>query len=55
MSTSTHVVALNEKHAALEKVIHEEVQRPHPDSLKLTELKREKLKVKEEIVELTQH
>ena len=55
MSTSTHVDALQDKHATLEKIINEEIQRPHPDSLKLTELKREKLKVKEEIVQLTRH
>ncbi|MHA1600695.1 MAG: YdcH family protein [Alphaproteobacteria bacterium] len=37
------------KHASLERAIDEENHRPHPDDLRLTELKREKLRIKDEI------
>lgn len=36
-------------HADLERQIDEEIHRPLPDQIHLTELKREKLKVKEEL------
>ena len=53
MSVIDHVEALRAKHAALEKEIEEESQRPHPDDLHLAELKREKLRIKDEIVQLS--
>ncbi len=37
------------KHASLERAIDEENHRPHPDDFRLTELKREKLRIKDEI------
>ena len=37
------------KHAALEQAIEEENNRPHPDEIRLHELKREKLRVKDQI------
>ncbi|MDJ0970817.1 MAG: DUF465 domain-containing protein [Kiloniellales bacterium] len=49
MSMDDHVRALRAKHAALEQEIDEENQRPHPDDLHLAELKREKLRIKDEI------
>jgi hypothetical protein len=52
MSAATHVAALEEKHAILENEIDHEVHRPAPDSLRLTTLKREKLKIKEELERL---
>lgn len=53
MSAATHVAALEEKHAILENEIDHEVHRPAPDSLRLTTLKREKLKIKEELARLS--
>jgi hypothetical protein len=44
-----HVSALEAKHASLEAQIDEESHRPMPDSARLARLKKEKLKVKEEI------
>jgi hypothetical protein len=44
-----HVSALEAKHASLEAQIEEESQRPMPDTSKLARLKKEKLRVKEEI------
>ena len=50
-----HVSALEAKHAGLEARINEESQRPLPDMATLTRLKKEKLKVKEEMAGLTEH
>jgi hypothetical protein len=44
-----HKAALQARHAALENAIHEEETRPHPDDVKLHELKREKLKIRDEL------
>ena len=44
-----HVSALQSKHASLEARITEESQRPMPDMATLTRLKKEKLRIKEEI------
>ena len=44
-----HVLALQAKHAGLEARITEESQRPLPDMLTLARLKKEKLRVKEEM------
>jgi hypothetical protein len=47
-----HVTALQAKHAGLEARISEESQRPMPDTGTLNRLKKEKLRIKEEIVGL---
>jgi hypothetical protein len=47
-----HVSALQAKHAGLEARILEESQRPAPDMATLSRLKKEKLRVKEEMAEL---
>ena len=41
--------SLRDQHASLERAIEEEHQRPHPDDFRLSELKREKLRIKDEI------
>jgi hypothetical protein len=41
------LVSLSQRHAELEAELHEELSRPQPDVLKLTEIKRQKLRVKE--------
>ncbi len=46
---SSHISALQVKHAGLERRISEERARPSPDSLLLRQLKRDKLRIKEEI------
>ena len=48
-----HLSTLTAKHAQLEHEIAEESHRPLPDTLHLTELKRIKLRVKEEIARLS--
>ena len=49
MSIQTHVQSLNAKHAEIEEVISAEEHRPIPDTIRLMNLKRKKLKIKEEI------
>jgi len=49
MGQMVDVAELETVHASLERQIDEEIHRPLPDQIHLTELKREKLKVKEEL------
>lgn len=49
MSVVEHVDALKAKHAELETRIQEEEHRPQPDDLTLSELKRQKLRIKDQI------
>ena len=42
--------ALESKHAQLEALIDEEEHRPHPDDIRLHQLKKEKLRIKDEMV-----
>ena len=44
-----HIAALQTRHAGLDRRIAEENQRPMPDSALIARLKKEKLKLKEEI------
>ena len=54
MSIQTHLAELEKRHQALEQEICEAQQHPATDDLKLAELKRRKLQVKDEIVRLRQ-
>ncbi len=49
MAQHADLAGLEAHHAALEQQIDDENHRPMPDQAHLTELKREKLKVKEEM------
>ncbi|WP_422365505.1 YdcH family protein [Pelagibius sp.] len=49
MTADERVSSLLSKHAAIDHAIDEENQRPHPDDLRIHELKREKLRIKDEI------
>ena len=53
MSIKGHLDALKRKHGALESQLNEMMLRPVPDQATLTTLKREKLRLKEEILKLT--
>jgi len=53
VGSDSRLSALTAKHAELEHEIEEEVHRPMPNTLHLTELKRQKLRVKEEISQLS--
>lgn len=52
MSLSSHLVELRRKHASLEQKIEQELRSPAADELQITELKREKLRLKDEITRL---
>ena len=52
MDTS-HVGTLQLKHAGLEKQIEDEMSRPMPDYAMLQELKKRKLRIKEEIAHMS--
>jgi hypothetical protein len=49
MSLHEHVDSLRTKHAQLDRLIEDEVHRPMPDQVTISRLKREKLKLKEQI------
>jgi hypothetical protein len=44
-----HMVSLEAKHAQLDQLIRQEVLRPSPDQGLLSRLKKQKLKIKEEM------
>lgn len=52
MLYAPRVRSLEERHALLERQIAEEDQRPRPDAAELARLKREKLRVKDELERL---
>ncbi len=47
--SNSHINALQEKHHGLEQQIHKEERRPSPDTQRLAQLKKEKLRIKEEL------
>lgn len=52
MPMQEHVESLRSKHARLEELIQEELHRPLPDQGVISRLKKEKLKIKEQIERL---
>ena len=52
MSIQTHVESLNLKHAEIDNTIAQEETRPIPDTIRLMQLKRRKLRIKEEMQRL---
>ena len=52
MSLENHLQELTTRHRKLDEVLKQEQKRPSSDTLKMTRLKREKLKLKEEIQSL---
>ncbi|HEV7996048.1 MAG TPA: YdcH family protein [Stellaceae bacterium] len=55
MSPQDRIEALREKHAALERAIDEEGRRPLPNDDAISDLKRQKLRIKDEIFQLESH
>ena len=49
MAETANLAQMTDQHRMLEKLITEEMARPMADSLKISRLKREKLRLKEEI------
>lgn len=52
MGLESHIQELSDKHHKLDEQIQEELHRPHPDDLRLSDLKKRKLRLKEEIERL---
>ncbi len=49
MASDTNVAALRAEHQELERKITEETQHPSPNELRIKELKRQKLQLKDQI------
>lgn len=47
---SSHLSALQLKHAGIERQLHQEMSRPLPDDAIIQDLKKRKLRIKEEIL-----
>ena len=54
MAIESHLAELERRHRALEVEISDALTHPSPDGLKIAELKRRKLSVKDEIARLQQ-
>lgn len=50
MHSTAHQSALEAKHANLDRRLNEESHRPNPDTVVIAELKKQKLRLKDEIV-----
>jgi len=55
MVEMANLAQITDQHRTLEKQIIEEMARPMADSLKISKLKREKLRLKEEIALINAH
>lgn len=53
MSLSEHLDSLRSKHAGLKRSIDDEMHRPMPDQELVARLKREKLRIKDELSRLS--
>ncbi len=49
MGVQAHVRQMNMKHADLERELSAEMKRLHPDTLRISQLKKEKLQLKDKI------
>ena len=52
MSLATHLAELSDKHRTLERRIEEEMARPGSSDFEIAKLKREKLKLKDEMARI---
>lgn len=52
MALDAHIDELSGKHRALDRLIQEEIAKPSSDSLKVAELKRQKLLLKDRMARL---
>ena len=52
MSISSHLESLNTRHGQLDAQIQREMRSPLPDSLKVAELKKQKLQIRDRIASM---
>lgn len=55
MTIQSHLVELRKKHDTLSEMVEHAQRSPGADDLKIAELKKQKLRLKEEIARLSQH
>ncbi|MEE9318078.1 MAG: YdcH family protein [Rhodospirillales bacterium] len=55
MSLDEKIDTLKSKHQALEIAIEEENSRPHPDDIEIASLKKQKLRIKDELASISGH
>ena len=55
MTIASHLVELRKKHDTLSEMVEHAQRSPGADDLKIAELKKQKLRLKEEIARLSQH
>lgn len=55
MTIASHLVELRRKHDTLSEMVEKAQRSPATDALKIAELKKQKLRLKEEISRLSQH
>ncbi|MEW6089923.1 YdcH family protein [Parvibaculum sp.] len=53
MALESHIAELRDRHKALEREIENQIQHPSSDDLQIAELKKQKLRLKEEIERLS--
>lgn len=54
MTVASHLQELRRKHESLSTIVEKEQRSPGSDALKIAELKKQKMKLKEEITRLTE-
>ena len=55
MSVEEHIASLKSKHAELEHLLDDENHRPHPDEALISDIKKQKLRIKDELAQLDGH
>ncbi len=55
MATSAHLAELEQRHRMLEDEINDALQHPSTEDIKVTELKRRKLQLKDQIARICQN
>jgi hypothetical protein len=55
MTVASHLVELRKKHDTLSEKVEQAQRNPGADDLQIAELKKQKLRIKEEIARLSQH
>tara|TARA_B100000315_G_scaffold54464_1_gene48721 strand:- start:1246 stop:1410 length:165 start_codon:yes stop_codon:yes gene_type:complete len=54
MSLTERIESLKHRHQELETALEEHASRPHPDDIEIAILKKQKLRIKDEILSLSQ-
>jgi len=55
MAHEERIEALKVRHQTLDAMIHQELTRPNPDNKEISTLKKEKLRIKDQISQITRH